>query len=93
MSRYPFRLNRLCAALAASLGGGIALAQPAEAPAPDAAAQNSAAVEAWQETGGAAPQLVPQPDGTTRLEWRLTGSVDAYENRVKTAGNAVVSQR
>jgi hypothetical protein len=45
---------------------------------------NAAALQAWQAaTGdGAVPQVVQQPDGSTRLEWKGNAVVDLYRNDI-----------
>lgn len=53
---------------------------------------NQKVLDAWaQTTGGAAPAVVAQPDGSTRLEWQVQTSAEAYGSRVSTAGEATIN--
>ena len=88
------RLGLASSALASTLAAAQATppAEPTTPPAGQAAppADNAAALQAWQAAAGegATPQVVQQPDGSTRLEWKGNVVVDAYRNDITTPPSA-----
>jgi hypothetical protein len=49
-------------------------------------AQNDQVLQAWQRSGGAAPELVRQEDGGTVIKWKGGAMLDAYHNSVSGGG-------
>jgi hypothetical protein len=67
-----------------------AWAQSAE---PVELAPNDQVIQSWQQNnmGGSSPTLKREEDGSTRLEWKIGGTFDAYTNNVQSAGGFVTS--
>jgi hypothetical protein len=67
-----------------------AWAQSAE---PVELAPNDQVIQSWQQNnmGGSSPTLKREEDGSTRLEWKIGGTLDAYTNNVQSAGGFVTS--
>lgn len=64
-------------------GLACALSTPVHADGTVLLADNQAVLAAWgQNTGGAAPEVVPQADGGTQIVWHGSVTVDAYNNTV-----------
>lgn len=65
-----------------------ARAQPAEAV---QLAPNDQVIQSWQQSnmGGSNPVLRREEDGSTRLEWKVGGTFDAYTNNIQSAGGNV----
>ena len=51
-------------------------------------ASNDAIAQAFAQAGGATPQVVAQPDGSTRIEWHGNATADVYGNKINSAGGA-----
>jgi hypothetical protein len=60
--------------------------EPAQVTPDIATQQNETALQAWQGSGPV-PELVKNPDGSTRIEWKLNGSVARYNTEVHTDGD------
>ena len=62
-----------------------AWAQSAE---PVELAPNDRVIQSWQQSnmGGSSPMLKREEDGSTRLEWKVGGTLDVYTNNVQSAG-------
>ncbi|MDB5804632.1 MAG: hypothetical protein JWN73_1954 [Betaproteobacteria bacterium] len=52
---------------------------------------NEAIAQAFAQAGGATPQVVAQPDGSTRIEWHGNATVDVYGNKINSAGGTTTS--
>lgn len=67
-----------------------AWAQSAE---PVELAPNDQVIQSWQQSnmGGSSPALKREEDGSTRLEWKIGGTLDVYTNNVQSAGGFVNS--
>lgn len=74
----------------AVLVAALAMATMAQAPSARGAnillADNSQVLQAWQQGGGQAPELVQEADGGTTIQWTGGVSLDVYRNDV-TGGN------
>lgn len=74
--------------------GVIAICVPAIACGADSSkvivADNNQVLQTWQQAApGQAPELVKQPDGSTKIEWKGGVSVDVYHNSVR--GNTTLT--
>ena len=56
-------------------------------------APNEQVMQVWQQgsLGGASPSLARQEDGSTRLEWKLGGTLDTYTNHAQSAGGLLAT--
>ncbi len=65
----------------------------AQAAGPVELAPNDQVIQSWQQSnmGGSSPALKREEDGSTRLEWKIGGSLDTYTNNVQSAGGFVTS--
>jgi hypothetical protein len=69
------------------LCGGAAAAQ-SQQPVP---ATNDAVAQQFSQGGAPTPQVVPQADGTTKIEWRGGITTDVYGTKVNTSGGTAAS--